>query len=110
MVGADIIFFKLGVGGQDDIGKDGIIFQPGMLYQHKFNLGIAHRPLEGVTVVPAGSEAGRIRPEHMDFGLTRQRIDIVFKLVIDRVHLVRAAVNIVLAAFDDIVQYRLRND
>ena len=73
VVGADIIFLELGIGGQDNIGKDGIIFHPGMLDQDKFNFFHLHGMMEGVGIIPAGAEARSIRPEHMDFVLARQQ-------------------------------------
>ena len=83
-IGDDILYFQCGVGRQDNIGIKTIIFQPGMLGDDTFYLGILEGIDRPVAVVPAGDAAGSIRPDHVDFGaalLFGDRIGIFDKLV-----------------------------
>ena len=86
-VGDDVIYFHGGIGRKDNIGIEGVIFQPGMLHHDGFDLGISVGFYGLVAAVPAGGAAGIIAPHHVDFGAAiflSNGIGIFFELVFNR--------------------------
>ena len=65
-VGDDVIHFHVGIGRQDDVGKQTIVFQPGVLGDNGLNLGAAKGLLGLVAAVPAGNPARAVGPHHAD--------------------------------------------
>ena len=66
--GDDIVHLQGGIRGQNDISKEAIILQPGVLRDHTLYLRVYGGLHYLITAVPAGSAAGCIGPDHMYLG------------------------------------------
>ena len=105
----NIFLFKLRVHRQQQVGEEAVVLHPRVLHDDSLDrlMLVGHGVLVGV--VPAGHEAGRIAPDHVNWRATGRRILVLDELVDDVVHLLRASVNRKFAVENRIVHHELGN-